>query len=401
MLANGPVDAILSVPPRWLAPLASMPTHNLPPPAVTAVGIPPTFTVDTTVSRRGSIRDTLPEYWFATHTDAALAITADGPLPTGIVATTLRLAGSIFETVEARLFATHRSPSANAREAGPVPTCTLVTFRPEAGSTLTTVALSYAATHSAPAPNAIADGVTRSGIVRRSTRFGSTVVGSSAYSARVDESATHNRPAPKASASGLPPASGILWVTPPVVGLSRRTVAPSVFATHTDPSPHAMLAGLPPTGTRSTDAPVAVSICDTVPSLASATQSEPDSAQAAAGVPVSGVAVATRSDPVFTPTTPLAPAARAGCRLAEPTPSVNAVAINPPSTSTIAAVSVRWRRDPRAGRNRGGPPSDGSCWRIRRCSSRSSGPGSKPSSSPRSVRAVWNTSSASVWRPDL
>ena len=70
-----------------------------------------------TRSRRGSIRETVPEYWLATHTDPAPAASAAGPLPTGIVAVAVRVAGSTRETVASRLLATHSEP-ARERERG-------------------------------------------------------------------------------------------------------------------------------------------------------------------------------------------------------------------------------------------------------------------------------------------
>ena len=110
--------SMTKVPPRCWA-RGRTPTHSLPPAAVSVVGPPPTLVVPTTTLRFGSIRDTVPEYWFATQTNPPATASATGPLPTGIVATTEPRTGSIRETVESSPLATHTAPAPAASATGP------------------------------------------------------------------------------------------------------------------------------------------------------------------------------------------------------------------------------------------------------------------------------------------
>ena len=156
------------------------------------VGAPPTFTLAVTWSRRGSIRDPVPEYWLATHTDPAPTARAAGPLPTGIRARTVSVPGSTRETVESRLSATHSDPAANASAAGPSPTRTRLVTLPVAGSIFSTAASSYPATQTAPSPIATASGCTS----RDTVRPGDPVAGSTSNNRSADGSVTHSRPRP-------------------------------------------------------------------------------------------------------------------------------------------------------------------------------------------------------------
>ena len=103
---------------------------------MSAVGAPPTARLATARFRRGSMRETVPAYRLATHTEPAPAASAAGPLPTGTVAVTARAAGSTRDTVASRLLATQSEPACAASATGPLPTCTRPVARPEAGSIL-------------------------------------------------------------------------------------------------------------------------------------------------------------------------------------------------------------------------------------------------------------------------
>ena len=122
---NGAGVTSASVPPRWVSPREAAPTHTSAAVAATVAGRPPTRSVETTLLRRGSIRETVPAYVFATQTDPAAVVIADGPLPTGIVATTEPVLALILETVASRLFATQSALSSSASALGPWPTETV------------------------------------------------------------------------------------------------------------------------------------------------------------------------------------------------------------------------------------------------------------------------------------
>ena len=239
---SSPGATITSVPPRWLPLFAAAPAHTRSPPMASEVGAPPTFTLAVTWSRRGSIQDTVPEYWLATHTDPAPTARAAGPLQTGIRARTVSVPGSTRETVESRLSATHSDPAANASAAGPSPTRTRLVTLPVAGSIFSTAASSYPATQTAPSPIATASGCTS----RDTVRPGDPVAGSTSNNRSADGSVTHSRPRPNPIAPRPDPGSGIVWVTLSVSGSILVTVAPTVLAIQIAPPPTATLPGSPP-----------------------------------------------------------------------------------------------------------------------------------------------------------
>jgi hypothetical protein len=84
------------------------------------------------------MRETVFEYWLATHAEPGAMVTAVGPLPTGIVATTAPLAGSIFETVESSALVTQTASWPRAIALGPLPVRVVETVCPEQRSTSAT-----------------------------------------------------------------------------------------------------------------------------------------------------------------------------------------------------------------------------------------------------------------------
>src|SRR5438034_9240875 len=94
----GCVCRSLSVPP-WCRASGALATHIFVRADASATGSPPTRTLPATALRFGSMRETVPEYRFATQTLPLATSIADGPFPTGIVELTEQLRGSLRVTV--------------------------------------------------------------------------------------------------------------------------------------------------------------------------------------------------------------------------------------------------------------------------------------------------------------
>ena len=85
---------------------------------------------------RGSMRETVPERLFATHTAPAPTAMPEGSRPTGISASTERVAGSIRDTVPSRLFATQIAASPAAIGPGPLPSGIVSVTAPAPAATI-------------------------------------------------------------------------------------------------------------------------------------------------------------------------------------------------------------------------------------------------------------------------
>lgn len=83
---------------------------------------------------RASMRVSVPESWFATHTEPPAIAMPDGSLPTATTATTAPVSGSIRAAVASRLFATQTAPGATASAAGPPPTSAVASLLPDEAS---------------------------------------------------------------------------------------------------------------------------------------------------------------------------------------------------------------------------------------------------------------------------
>ena len=361
-------------------PLAATPTHSLPPVRRSATSAyRRRRRSPTTASRRGSIRETLPEYWFATHTDPPAATTADGPLPTGIVARHVSAwpgrswrrssRGCSRPTERRRRTRASRGPVADVH-AGDRPSRCRIEL------------LDRRAVVPGDPERARREGDCAGLHIQRNAFAGRSPV------ARVDlvkrpssiESATHSPPAPNASASGLAPAKrDRLRHASRVVGSIRQDRRADRARDPDRPPPLAMLPGSPPTGIRSTTAPDAGSIRETAPSLGSATHTEPAPVVTAPGAPASGVDRPTRPELGVKRHDAARACGQRRRRVAAPAPSTNPDHDGPRARSSQRRPrAVRRLRDPRVRRRRRGAPSVGSCWRIRRWSSCSSGPGLEP-----------------------
>ena len=143
-----------SVPPRWLVVPACSPTQSKPPASANPWGRFPTAIVRATAPVTGSIHETVPAYWLATHTAPRPTVIAPAPSPTAIVAATVLVVGSIRDTVPSRLLATHTDPKPTTIAVGPVPTLIVAVTWSACGSTRTTRSPASSLTHSPPAPAA-------------------------------------------------------------------------------------------------------------------------------------------------------------------------------------------------------------------------------------------------------
>src|SRR5262249_53300730 len=132
-------------------------TQTLPPAYASASGVPPRWTVFSTVPDCGSRRMTVPSPPFATQTADRVASTAAGPLPTGVAAETAFVVVSTRATLLSSAVAIHAPAALTATAAGPWPTGIDI-VKSVSGSIRVTVPSARFVTQTEPAPAAMADG---------------------------------------------------------------------------------------------------------------------------------------------------------------------------------------------------------------------------------------------------
>ena len=121
-------------------------------------GRPPTADVlATRCSRAGRSGDRPRVACWRPRRESPATASAAGPLPTGIVATTEPVAGVDPRDGASRPFATQTASPTTATAVGPVRRAAVVTASPDAGSISSTVPSSYPATQTSPRPTATAD----------------------------------------------------------------------------------------------------------------------------------------------------------------------------------------------------------------------------------------------------
>ena len=251
-------------------------TQMRPSATATERGAPPTWIVFATWFVRGSIRETVPERLFATHTAPAPTARPDGSRPTAITASTARVEGLIRDTVPSWLLATQIAASPAAIGPGPFPSGIVSVIAPApAGAILLTVLSVLSATHTAPSPIAIPVGLLPTSTLAR-TRLLAVSISKTAASAAL---ATHREFRPSAATLGVPDrmpdeAAGkrTTSATAPT-SASRRTARPRLpSAIQAEPAPTASPATLSPVTIAAWARRVAMSIWETVPSATLATQ---------------------------------------------------------------------------------------------------------------------------------